>query len=198
MKTLATWCMISVSLGGLGCSPWEPANPGVGHLCVGQEEVLELDQDLGGYTVESHAAARSGDALVESDGFVELRITTTALGPVQGLRGWDCSDRVSYDTPVEVHLRTDDGRIDLVLDGTLDTMLGGSPHLDVQDVPIEAVEGLLGLEQTVGATDRVVAVRFDLAGQGGIGSIEWVLAAQGRTIHAATLHLPWNVEDTGL
>jgi hypothetical protein len=178
-----------------GCVGWGPlGDPGENPACVGVDEIVEIDDDLGGYTVADHASARSGtaSARVGDAGPIEFEIETTAFGRVVASRGWDCSDRASYETDVEVVLRGHD--FEIVLDGNLSFDLFSAPLLEVRDLSIARFADPFGLEAMVGATDTVVGVHFDLQGVDGLGSISLRLS-DGRTIPAATLDLPWSVAD---
>lgn len=164
-------------------------------MCVAEHDVVETDEDLGGFTVEQHAAQRTASfPLVDADGVTTmLELRTVALGPVDVEREIDCTDAVSYTTGVELSLRSADGRIELDLEGLLvfDGVFGGGLSLEVDRVSMAQATAGVALPMRVGATDTVVGVDFELSGYDGSGEIVWVLA-NGSTAPAATLEVPWS------
>jgi hypothetical protein len=159
--------------------------------CYGAKSEAEVDEDLGGFSAELHAAQRTASfPMIDANGVATtLTMETTAVGVVVVERGADCSDNVMYATEAEVSLRSADGRVDLELDGELsyDGVWGYGLVLDVDPVDVDAVAGL---PVNYGATDVAVGIGFELNGYDGSGEIVWLLG-YGRTMEAATLELPW-------
>lgn len=177
---------------GIGCdAPIENAG------CVASDaEVVELDEDLGGYTVESMARSRSGrGVLTDTEGVeVGFSIETVALGPAVATRGVDCTDRASFETPVEVTLRSDDGRVDIVLDGELTfDVVAGAAFLHVDDLDAVPSCAVLDLPAELGATSTLLGTAFDLQGVDGRGSISWRLTGPSSTMIVGELALPYAI-----
>ena len=160
--------------------------------------MVELDEDLGDFTVEDRARARSGRGqIIEPDGnAIGLTIETTAIGPAFAQRWVNCAGPVSMTTPVEVALRTDDGRIDIVVPGELSAERDEPMLLEVPDVALAELEGVLGVPvPSTGASDEVTGIGLDLVGIDGQGSIWWTAVDPVRTLPLADLELPYAVSE---
>lgn len=164
-------------------------------MCVSEHEVVEIDEDLGGFSAESHAAQRTASfPLVDAEGTTTmLELTTVAIGPVAVEREIDCTEAVSYETQVELSLRSADGRVAIDLEAELvfDGVFGGGLSLNVGRVSMAQANGAVDLPVRVGATDTIIGVDFELSGYDGSGEIVWVLS-NGSTVTAATLDVPWS------
>ncbi|HET6583561.1 MAG TPA: hypothetical protein VFG69_08935, partial [Nannocystaceae bacterium] len=143
------------------------------------------------------ARGRSGEGrLVDADGnAMAFTIETTAIGPAVA-QGWaNCAGDVAVDTPVEVAIRSADGRIDIVVDGTLATEISGGPAvLDVPALGLTDATGVLPMAD-VGATGEATGLGIDVVGIDGRGSMWWIATGPAPKVPFAELELPYAVSE---
>jgi len=184
--------VLGVVLLGVACGT--TTNP----ACVeDDEESVDLDEDLGGYSIASLANRRSGRAqMIEPDGTsMGLAIETVPSGDAVRQAWLNCDGNLYAATHVQVSLHSDDHRIEVVLDGELSSELDGPGLLELPDVAFADLQGIFAVPMPEVATSTVTGVRFDLAGIDGKGTIAWTSTGPAPLLPIADLTLPYAVSE---
>jgi hypothetical protein len=178
-----------------GCGQAQTESPACGD--TGPRPV-ELDEDLGGFTIESLARDRSGrGTLTEPDRpSIAFTIETTAIGPATATRLVGCGgETLEVESAAEIRLQSDDGRIDLTFEGTLHRELDSGTELDAPTIALADLDPDAQVPVSPALADQRTGLGFDLSGFDGRGRLWWHLSGLAPEVTIADLELPYALDE---